>query len=203
MRSNKKMSAFDEEIEIEIDEITEKSNNFGYDLKHYLDNLPEKQLRRAIYILSRYYYHMDVSSEEIFKFIVYMFSDDKIISQATFDNFAYYFVSMRNFNRVQKYKLKKIVMEKMEILCKNSVDPYNMNTLLNHLFSKQDLMDYIADLIEKLNRINSDFITSFFSTLFYNDYKEVIQYISSIINSNKLVNKLSDKELTLLKRQIL
>ena len=197
------MSAFDEEIELEIDEITKKSNNFGYDLKHYLDNLPEKQLRRAIYILSRYYYHMDVSSEEIFKFIVYMFSDDKIISQVTFDNFAYYFVSIKNFNRVQKYKLKKIVMEKMEILCKNSVDPYNMNTLLNHLFSKQDLMDYIADLIEKLNRINSDFITSFFSTLFYNDYKEVIQYISSIINSNKLVNKLSDEELTLLKRQIL
>lgn len=197
------MSAFDEEIEIEIDEIFKKSNNFGYDLKQYLDNLPEKQLRRAIYILSRHYYHMDVSSEEMFKFIVYMFSDDNIISQVTFDNFAYYFVSMRNFNRVQKYKLKKIVMEKMEILCKNSVDPYNMNTLLNHLFSKQDLMDYIADLIEKLNRINSDFITSFFSTLFYNDYKEVIQYISTIINSNKLVNKLSDEELTLLKRQIL
>lgn len=197
------MSAFDEEIEIEIDEIFKKSNNFGYDLKQYLDNLPEKQLRRAIYILSRHYYHMDVSSEEMFKFIVYMFSDDKIISQVTFDNFAYYFVSMRNFNRVQKYKLKKIVMEKMEILCKNSVDPYNMNTLLNHLFSKQDLMDYIADLIENLNRINSDFITSFFSTLFYNDYKEVIQYISTIINSNKLVNKLSDEELTLLKRQIL
>lgn len=197
------MSAFDEEIEIEIDEIFKKSNNFGYDLKQYLDNLPEKQLRRAIYILSRYYYHMDVSSEEMFKFIVYMFSDDNIISQVTFDNFAYYFVSMRNFNRVQKYKLKKIVMEKMEILCKNSVDPYNMNTLLNHLFSKQDLMDYIADLIENLNRINSDFITSFFSTLFYNDYKEVIQYISTIINSNKLVNKLSDEELTLLKRQIL
>ena len=197
------MSAFDEETEIEIDEIFKKSNNFGYDLKQYLDNLPEKQLRRAIYILSRHYYHMDVSSEEMFKFIVYMFSDDNIISQVTFDNFAYYFVSMRNFNRVQKYKLKKIVMEKMEILCKNSVDPYNMNTLLNHLFSKQDLMDYIADLIEKLNRINSDFITSFFSTLFYNDYKEVIQYISSIINSNKLVNKLSDEELTLLKRQIL
>ena len=197
------MSAFDEEIEIEIDEIFIKSNNFGYDLKQYLDNLPEKQLRRVIYILSRRYYHMDVSSEEMFKFIVYMFSDDKIISQVTFDNFAYYFVSMRDFNRVQKYKLKKIVMEKMEILCKNSVNPYNMNTLLNHLFSKQDLMDYIADLIEKLNRINSDFITSFFSTLFYNDYKEVIQYISSIINSNKLVNKLSDEELTLLKRQIL
>ena len=203
MRSNKVMSAFDEEIEIEIDEIFKKSNNFGYDLKQYLDNLPEKQLRRAIYILSRHYYHMDVSSEEMFKFIVYMFSDDNIISQVTFDNFAYYFVSMRNFNRVQKYKLKKIVMEKMEILCKNSVDPYNMNTLLNHLFSKQDLMDYIADLIEKLNRINSDFITSFFSTLFYSDYKEVIQYISTIINSNKLVNKLSDEELTLLKRQIL
>ncbi|PIT66064.1 hypothetical protein BHC56_09715, partial [Snodgrassella alvi] len=180
------MSAFDEEIEIEIDEIFKKSNNFGYDLKQYLDNLPEKQLRRAIYILSRHYYHMDVSSEEMFKFIVYMFSDDNIISQVTFDNFAYYFVSMRNFNRVQKYKLKKIVMEKMEILCKNSVDPYNMNTLLNHLFSKQDLMDYIADLIENLNRINSDFITSFFSTLFYSDYKEVIQYISTIINSNKL-----------------
>ena len=197
------MSAFDEEIEIEIDEIFKKSNNFGYDLKQYLDNLPEKQLRRAIYILSRHYYHMDVSSEEMFKFIVYMFSDDNIISQVTFDNFAYYFVSMRNFNRVQKNKLKKIVMEKMEILCKNSVDPYNMNTLLNHLFSKQDLMDYIADLIENLNRINSDFITSFFSTLFYNDYKEVIQYISTIINSNKLVNKLSDEELTLLKRQIL
>ena len=35
------MSAFDEEIEIEIDEITKKSNNFGYDLKHYLDSLPE------------------------------------------------------------------------------------------------------------------------------------------------------------------
>lgn len=197
------MSAFDEEIEIEIDEIFKKSNNFGYDLKQYLDNLPEKQLRRAIYILSRHYYHMDVSSEEMFKFIVYMFSDDNIISQVTFDNFAYYFVSMRNFNRVQKYKLKKIVMEKMEILCKNSVDPYNMNTLLNHLFSKQDLRDYIADLIENLNRINSDFITSFFSTLFYSDYKEVIQYISTIINSNKLVNKLSDEELTLLKRQIL
>ena len=197
------MSAFDEEIEIEIDEIFKKSNNFGYDLKQYLDNLPEKQLRRAIYILSRYYYHMDVSSEEIFKFIVYMFSDDKIISQVTFDNFAYYFVSMRNFNRVQKYKLKKIVMEKMEILCKNSVDPYNMNILLNHLFSKQDLMDYIADLIAKLDIINSAFIGSFFSILLDSDDKEVIQYISSIINSNKLVNKLSDKELTLLKRQVL
>ena len=199
------MSAFDEEIEIEIDEITKKSNNFGYDLKHYLDSLPEKQLRRAIYILSKFYYK-DVSSEEIFKFIVYMFSDDKIISQVTFEDFIFTVIvelDTENFNSVQKYKLKKIVMEKMEILCKNSVDPYNMNTLLNHLFSKQDLMDYIADLIEKLNRINSDFITSFFSTLFYSDYKEVIQYISTIINSNKLVNKLSDEELTLLKRQIL
>ena len=199
------MSAFDEEIEIEIDEITKKSNNFGYDLKQYLDNLPEKQLRRAIYILSKFYYK-DVSSEEIFKFIVYMFSDDKIISQVTFDNFILTVIvelDTENFNSAQKYKLKKIVMEKMEILCKNSVDPYNMNTLLNHLFSKQDLMDYIADLIAKLNRINSNFIGSFFSILLDSDDKEIIQYISSIINSNKLVNKLSDKELTLLKRQIL
>ncbi|KEQ02204.1 hypothetical protein SASC598J21_000140 [Snodgrassella alvi SCGC AB-598-J21] len=30
---DKAMSAFDEEIEIEIDEIFKKSNNFGYDLK--------------------------------------------------------------------------------------------------------------------------------------------------------------------------
>ena len=196
------MSAFDEEIEIEIDEITKKSNNFGYDLKHYLDSLPEKQLRRAIYILSKFYYK-DVSSEEIFKFIVYMFSDDKIISQVTFDNFAYYFVSMRDFNSAQKYKLKNIVMEKMEILCNSCDNFYRMNTLLNKLFSKQDLMNYIADLIAKLDRINSAFIGSFFSILLDSDDKEIIQYISSIINSNKLVNKLSDKELTLLKRQIL
>ena len=197
------MSAFDEEIEIEIDEIFKKSNNFGYDLKQYLDNLPEKQLRRAIYILSRHYYHMDVSSEEMFKFIVYMFSDDKIISQVTFDNFAYYFVSMRDFNSAQKYKLKNIVMEKMEILCNSCDNFYRMNTLLNKLFSKQDLMNYIADIIAKLDRINSAFIGSFFSILLDSDDKEIIQYISSIINSNKLVNKLSDKELTLLKRQIL
>ncbi|KEQ02180.1 hypothetical protein SASC598J21_000130, partial [Snodgrassella alvi SCGC AB-598-J21] len=39
--------------------------------------------------------------------------------QVTFDNFAYYFVSMRNFNRVQKYKLKKIVMEKIYIALLN------------------------------------------------------------------------------------
>ncbi len=197
------MSAFDEEIEIEIDEIFKKSNNFGYDLKQYLDNLPEKQLRRAIYILSRHYYHMDVSSEEMFKFIVYMFSDDKIISQVTFDNFAYYFVSMRDFNSAQKYKLKNIVMEKMEILCNSCDNFYRMNTLLNKLFSKQDLMNYIADIIAKLDRINSAFIGSFFSILLDSDDKEIIQYISSIINSNKLVNKLSDEELTLLKRQIL
>ena len=199
------MSAFDEEIEIEIDEIIKKSNNFGYDLKQYLDNLPEKQLRRAIYILSRHYYHMDVSSEEMFKFIVYMFSDDKIISQVTFDNFILTVIvelDTENFNSAQKYKLKNIVMEKMEILCNSCDNFYRMNTLLNKLFSKQDLMNYIADLIAKLDRINSAFIGSFFSILLDSDDKEIIQYISSIINSNKLVNKLSDKELTLLKRQI-
>ena len=135
-----------------------------------------------------------------------MFSDDKIISQVTFEDFILTVIvelDTENLNSVQKYKLKKIVMEKMEILCKNSVDPYNMNILLNHLFSKQDLMDYIADLIAKLDIINSAFIGSFFSILLDSDDKEVIQYISSIINSNKLVNKLSDKELTLLKRQVL
>ena len=55
-------------------------------------------------------------------------------------------------------------------------------------------MNYIADLIAKLDRINSAFIGSFFSILLDSDDKEVIQHISSIINSNKLVNKLSDKE---------
>ena len=91
----------------------------------------------------------------------------------------------------------------MEILCVSCDNFYRMNGLLNQLFSKQDLMNYIADIIAKLDRINSAFIRSFFSILLDSDDKEVIQYISSIINSNKLVNKLSDKELTLLKRQIL
>lgn len=135
-----------------------------------------------------------------------MFSDDKIISQVTFDNFILTVIvelDTENFNSAQKYKLKNIVMEKMEILCNSCDNFYRMNTLLNKLFSNQDLMNYIADLIAKLNRINSDFIGSFFSILLDSDDKEIIQYISSIINSNKLVNKLSDKELTLLKRQIL
>ena len=79
----------------------------------------------------------------------------------------------------------------------------NRYTNIYKLFSKQDLINYIADIIAKLDRINSAFIRSFFSILLDSDDKEVIQYISSIINSNKLVNKLFDKELTLLKRQIL
>lgn len=58
-------------------------------------------------------------------------------------------------------------------------------------------------MIEKLNKIISFFIISFYSILLDSDDKEIIQYISTIINSNKLVNKLSDEELTLLKRQIL
>lgn len=49
-------------------------------------------------------------------------------------------------------------------------------------------------MIEKLNRINSVFIVSFYSILLDSDNKEIIQYISSIIYSNKLVNKLSDEE---------
>ena len=91
----------------------------------------------------------------------------------------------------------------MEILCVSCDNFYRMNKLLNQLFSKQNLMNYIADMIEKLNRINSVFIESFYSILLDSDNKEIIQYISTIINSNKLVNKLSDEELTLLKRQIL
>lgn len=82
----------------------------------------------------------------------------------------------------------------MEILCVSCNNFYRMNKLLNQLFSKQDLMNYIADMIEKLNRINSVFIVSFYSILLDSDNKEIIQYISSIIYSNKLVNKLSDEE---------
>ncbi|KEQ01796.1 Protein of unknown function (DUF692) [Snodgrassella alvi SCGC AB-598-J21] len=48
------MSAFDEEIEIEIYEIFKKSNNFGYDLKQYLDNLPEKHESCQITCTTRY-----------------------------------------------------------------------------------------------------------------------------------------------------
>lgn len=142
----------------------------------------------------------------MFKFIVYMFSDDKIISQVTFEDFILTVIvklDTEYFNSAQKYKLKNIVMEKMEILCNSCDNFYRMNTLLNKLFSKQDLMNYIADIIAKLDRINSAFIGSFFSILLDSDDKEIIQYISTIINSNKLVNKLSDEELTLLKRQIL
>lgn len=62
----------------------------------------------------------------------------------------------------------------MEILCVSCDNFYRMNRLLNQLFSKQNLMNYIADMIEKLNRINSVFIVSFYSILLDSDNKEII-----------------------------
>lgn len=62
----------------------------------------------------------------------------------------------------------------MEILCESCDNFYRMSRLLNQLFSKQNLMNYIADMIEKLNRINSVFIVSFYSILLDSDNKEII-----------------------------
>lgn len=70
----------------------------------------------------------------MFKFIVYMFSEDKIISKVNFFDFTFYVVLKIDFNSIQNYKLKK------EILCESCDNFYCMKRLLNQLFSKQDLM---------------------------------------------------------------
>ena len=62
----------------------------------------------------------------------------------------------------------------MEILCVSCDNFYCMNKLLNQLFRKQNLMNYIADMIEKLNRIDSVFIVLFYSILLDSDNKEII-----------------------------
>ena len=72
------MSGKDKHIKEVLETIIEK-DNIGENLKGYFSSISERDMRRAVFILSNIYPDKINMSDSVFEFIIYMFSNIKII----------------------------------------------------------------------------------------------------------------------------
>ena len=179
------MSKKDIEIKATIESILENSYS-GQHLKNYFDGLPDKNIRRAISILSSIYPGKTTSSDDDFSFILYMFSGIKFLKQESFFAFVSA-INILEFTEHQKKLLIDVVKHNIEILYE--ICTFELDTLLVHLFEPKELFQYLEVLAEQgsrpvLRRVSAILRRKDFSTSCISDEKieSLKQKISESIN---------------------
>ncbi len=121
----------------------------GQRLQAYFAELPEKNIRRAISILSGMYPVTRTCSDDDFSFILYMFTTVQCMKQKSFP----FFVSAINiidFTEPQKTLLRGALQNHMELLCSQCT--FELGTLLGRLFAPNELFQYVEALAAHGNR---------------------------------------------------
>ena len=157
------MSGKDYEIRTTIENILE-NNSSGQCLRKYFDELPDKNIRRAISILSSIYPDETTISNDDFSFIIHMFSDIKFIKQKSFFQFVCS-INILKFTDHQKKLLIDTIKNNIEILCDQ--DTYDLGYLLVNLFEPNELFQYLEVITEKGSR---PVLQQIYDILWYEDF---------------------------------
>lgn len=174
------MSGKDKHIKEVLETIIEK-DNIGKNLKGYFSSISERDMRRAIFILSNIYPDKINMSDSEFEFIIYMFSNIKIIQQDNFFEFVRA-VNVIDFSDRQKNVLKKIIKEHLEALCEKCI--FELDSLIIKVFEPTELIEYISNNIA-------------------NSTSSLMQHFESILRDKSLShNNNAKNELKLLKAKL-
>jgi hypothetical protein len=136
------MSNKDIEIKAEIEKML-RDNSAGKKLTAYFEDMPEKKIRRAIYILASIFPINKVISNDDFVFILYMLSNNKIVTNNSFPDFIRS-LNLIEFSDVQKHKLIYLIKDHFEEYC--DICTFELNTLLIRIFNLPDLFKYLETL---------------------------------------------------------
>ena len=79
-----------------------------------LDSLPSKNIRRALYLLSEIFPNKIEVSENEFKFIKYILSNNKFIVVQSISDFLRA-ISILNFNDLQKQEIADLIFQNLKI----------------------------------------------------------------------------------------
>lgn len=121
-----------------------QNDAIGQNLRTYFEHMPEKDLRRAISILSMVYPDKVNMPDSEFEFIVYMFSNEKNIEQESFFEFVRS-VNVINFTDKQRDIFVDVIKKHMELLCEKCT--FELDDLLIKIFEPSELIEYIYILI--------------------------------------------------------
>ena len=155
----------DTEIKEKFERILAASDS-GKRLQAYFAELPEKNIRRGIHILSGMYPVKTTCSDDDFSFILYMFTTVQCMEQESFP----FFVSAINiidFTEPQKTLLRGALQHHMELLCTQCT--FELGTLLGRLFTPNDLFQYVETLAAHGNR---SMLHQAYDILHYEDFSQ-------------------------------
>lgn len=108
------MSRHDILLRSQFERIIE-SNNVGQALISFFDKLPQENYRRAIYVLSTIYpVKLNVSDDE-FKFIFYILSQEKFLRQQSISDFVRS-INVIEFTETQKSVLREVITKNDDII---------------------------------------------------------------------------------------
>ena len=153
----------------------------GQNLKAYFENLPDKDIRRAITVLANMYPVKDTIADEELVFITYMLANEKIIGQQSFHAFIFS-IGLIEYSESQKKILISVIKRYIEPMCCSCT--FELDHLIVKLFAQHELIQF-------MNRLMADSSAT------------VLQHISDILRyENSFARSLPDTVLVKLRHDI-
>lgn len=151
----------------------------------YLDDLPIKNIRRNLSILSEIFPDKLIISDSYFDFIKYILINDKFLKVQSISDFIRA-INIIEFNKVQKKYLSDLILSKINLLSKYC--DFELNMLIINIFKPRDFYEKIISLQNLFNDDAKNYLLNFI--LFEDDYcenytEEEIKYLKNILKNKE------------------
>lgn len=123
-----------------------------------LDSLPSKNIRRALYLLSEIFPNKIEVSENEFKFIKYILSNNKFIEVQSISDFIRS-ISILNFNNLQKQEIINLIFINLNTLSKNC--NFELNLLITKLIDSNNFFMQIEKFKNNLDDSSRKYLLDF------------------------------------------
>lgn len=181
------MSEKDQRLKFEIENILE-SESHGTDLIAYFENLEEKDVRRAISILSGIYPTSQEISDGELSFIEYMLLNKNITEQKSFPEFVRS-INIVNYTDAQRARVRNILNENFSNFCEKTT--FEFDDLFIRMHNSDSLINALQDLSEKKDKASLQHIFNILNYENFSDWKIPLE------NVERLKKKISNKLQTL------
>ena len=123
-----------------------------------LDSLPSKNIRRALYLLSEIFPNKIEVSENEFKFIKYILSNNKFIEVQSISDFIRV-ISILNFNNLHKQEIIDLIFTNLNTLSKNC--SFELNSLIAKLIDSNNFFMQIEKFKNNLDDSSRKYLLDF------------------------------------------
>lgn len=146
----------------------------------FFNDLPIKNSRRSLYILSEVFPDRVIISDSYFNFIEYILTNDKFLTQQSISDFIRAINSVE-YSEKQKERLSDFIFSKINILAKHC--DFELNMLIINLLTPENFFHKVSELKNILNEDVKKYILNFL--LYEEDYCEnytqkQIKYLKNI-----------------------